>query len=166
MLEHLETIEVTGSAATSVQFTGLTLADRAGFLLTSRIDTPAAGTQDFRLFINGDTTLANYTKQSFASSGGSASAARTTGDTNVLRLLSGGEGVGHCLIQTTPAGWATFLAEYLRDHQASTILWGYDRVVKTDSVVADITSLTITSSAASGIAIGSVFDLYALGRTP
>jgi hypothetical protein len=163
-LVHLETAEVTGSAVAVVSFTGLTLADRAGLLLVSRIvSANLLNPISAKGYINGDTTTSNYATQDLDINSGTLSSSRATSLTNIMRLTAAESGVGTALFQMTPGGYASVLAEFIRDSSAGALRMGYSRYAKTDAPVVDITAIQV-STGSNSIGVGSTFDLYAIER--
>lgn len=158
VLTHLVNTEVTGSAVTSVSFSGLTLTNRAALVLIGRSQHTEAASHALQL--NGNTTAANYYTQLVQASATTFAAFRLN-DNNFYRVQAGGKIVAVSQFFLT-GDRIQVLTEYTRNDDDAIFMEKTWTTLNAD--VTNLTSIDIVSSVASNILVGSVFDLYALGN--
>jgi hypothetical protein len=155
---HLAREEVTGSAVTTVTFSGLTLANRAAFLLTGRI--LQSNTSTYSMHLNGNTTDADYRNQWTFGSGASLSSSRVA-NPQFLTTIAGDDPSFNAFI-TFNGGRAHVIAESVHGSTSGNIDSFESRIVDITNSYTNITSIAVTANTANEIEVGSIFDLFAL----
>jgi len=150
---------VSGSAVTSVQFTGLDLNTDKDWVLVSIIINATASAADVRLFVNGDTTATNYRASAHWFYSGGHDKASVDGPT-FANVLASKHLYSVCNISIAN-GYPSFLSRTIKGGDASAVAqdWGGYK----EDTEANVTQLDITSTVASSIAVGSEFRLYRRG---
>jgi hypothetical protein len=144
---------VGGSAATNITFSSLDLDADKCYMLQIDLAGAAAGTATLNVFFNGDTTATNYERSL------DADGTAVQGDNSAFGGLSNGDpGTWTAWVRRCPVtGRVTFSATGGRMSGTAAIV--YNGFVIWDTS-ANLTSITINSSVASQIAIGSRVRLY------
>lgn len=156
---HLARETVTGSAVTSVTFSSLTLANRACFFITGRLKN-AGNASAILCFLNGNNTTSDYRSQYMLASGSTVSSARTS-NSNITNLDAFDDAFFTIYVAYADnQGMA--LCEAMNGFNTSNIVQEATRVFDNTNSYSNITSIQISSSVASNIDVGSVFDLFAL----
>lgn len=150
----LQEIKVT-SASTSITFTGLDSSVHGGYVLVVDMINNATANSDYYLFVNNDTTLANYNDQyrqiiGNTFSGGSGSTSRF-----VFCPANGGYSKTLIDISILTNGIFSYISNNFRSD-----LTLQDFAGKKIATIPKITSLTITAQTANAIGVGSNFRLY------
>ncbi|MHB8171205.1 MAG: hypothetical protein ACYDG6_06650 [Thermincolia bacterium] len=150
-------ITVSGSAVTSVQFTGLDGNAHGGYVLVAEAKAiGGSGASVLNLFINGDNTATNYRSQELWASGASLGAVRH--ESPRFLALEANDGVVAVVdINRTPTHWYCLSATKKTDPQGLPEIRNYSISRWT---AANITQLNIVSTLAGGIDLGSKFSLY------
>jgi len=162
-LVRVEQIAVTGSAVTSVNFTGLNSDTDGIYLLIYKWIRAAGGASDLSCYANADTTATNYYFQYLSASHNVVSAAR--GNVSVMGgSLTTKDSLGYAWISAVD-GQFQVISQGVYD-QAATVIMRHYMMSKTSllSTPAYIDELTFTGGVASSIEVGSTFDLYKLGN--
>jgi hypothetical protein len=131
------------------------------YLLVSDVKNASGSSQDYELFVNDDTTSANYHRQRILGDGSSASAART----NTATILSAGnndETMDYIHIKLSEIGAYTAQSYEVRKYGSTTPLVQNNFISSTSEAITSITELNVKSSSANGISSGSRFILYKL----
>jgi hypothetical protein len=153
--------DITVSTATStVGITGLNIDKDDEILLVADIYNPSPGTSTYRLFANNDTTTTNYYSQSLQANSTTVSAAR--GNVATLSSIPNFRGLAMAYIKLTNSGYVTFQSKTMYDYGGSSLVL-YDSYATSTFTATSITQLTVSSSAANAIGIGSRFQLYRTG---
>ena len=149
-----------GTATTSVSFTGLDIGKDDDYLLVSDLVNASASGIDCYLVSNANSTLTNYWSQIITADSIVVNSARG----NVPYLVSCGgslKSIALTNVKLTNSGYACWQSSIDQHVGSSTIILRKYHGTSTFTS-ASITSLTITSSVASAIGIGSRFQLYKL----
>lgn len=158
--EFLAEQAVSGSATTAVEFTGLDSDDYDSFMIAAHLVIASAGA--FNVFVNGDTTEANYSRQQLSADMGTVQASRASHS----RIMFGGTGEAvYYRIHITRTPGDRFVAHAHGDHAPSSgarinLLYSS----KTGALGAAISVLRIEAVDANNIDDGSVFRLYGLKK--
>lgn len=147
---------VSGSAATTVTFTGLDINSDEHYILLYRITNTATGSW-ISLYVNNDTTATNYYSQTV-----DVNATTFTGSRNnapyIGNINASDEGVGIVNIFRDVSGYFKFASDVVWHTGASVSNLNF-RGSKT-ATVTNITQLDITASTANALGINSTFKLY------
>lgn len=151
---------VAGSAATDMTVSGLDLASDGAYLVLVNIGNATASSATISLFYNGDTTQTNYYYQFWAGNGAASQASRT----NVAALVG-------LAASSSASGKITVMPDILSGYPRAIIQINRNTPSSIDSIHAahirndgaNVTSLTISSSVASSLAVGSYVKVYKLG---
>ncbi len=153
-LEFVGKTVVAGAAATNITVSGLDLDTDECYLVQIELLGAAAGAATVNAYFNGDTTATNYERSLNAVTGdnsaiGGLNDAQPALWSGYLRRVVSGRAVLHLqggrMISTTAIDYS------------STVIW---------DTSANVTSLTISSSVASQIAVGSAVRVWRLTETP
>jgi hypothetical protein len=151
---------VAGSAATSITVSGLDLDTDESYFVELALQNVNGTLAEVRLFYNGDTTTSNYHYgQSLVTGAGVASTGSGT-DAYVIPLNASGDcvatttlpikrdltGRARCVFQTNGTPGGSDFAMAIRSHRWAT--------------VANVTSITFTSSVATAFAVGSYVRIW------
>jgi hypothetical protein len=131
------------------------------YLLVSDVKNASGSSQDYELFVNDDTTSANYYRQRILGDGSSKSAVRT----NTATILSAGnneETMDYIHIKLSEIGAYTAQSYEVRNYGSTTPLVQNNFISSTSEAITSITELNVISSSANGISSGSRFILYKL----
>lgn len=153
LVEH----EVTGSAVTSIDFTGLDINTHKSYRVEADLLNATGSTTTISLFINNDTTSTNYYRQAGVFSGSSVSTSKS--NTAVIGAILGSARcsiIGNILHQI--GDYALGYFSYNKTSGATLELNVND--VAHTAVTANITQLTFSASVASSIAVGSKIRIY------
>lgn len=148
-------ILVTGSAVTSIQFTGLNANLHGGYVLVADIINTAAVGSNYSGFVENDTTAANYTRQ-FQASYGATNVAGSDSSSMVFGLTSG-EKVSMVININIGADGQAVLLCHTATLTSNTITY---TAIRKNAIVGNITQFDIVGSVASSIGINSRFRLY------
>lgn len=155
----LGTATVAGAAATTLTMSSLDLsAWKAFYVVLSIKNASGLSAPNISLYYNGDTTAANYARQSVSIS--NASVAATRGADAIVDSLAVSEHItAHFTITNDLTGKPR--ANYWGNRDTTTQLTM--RLVNTYwSSATNITSITISSSTASCLAIGTTFSVFGI----
>lgn len=150
-----------GTAVTSVDFSSLSLLKTDEILLVSDIVNTSASTSDYYLYFNNNTTATNYYSQRITASSTSKDSARTNNAlmvdqvTNVKTLIETN-------IKLTNSGYCIAQNNSNENYGGNVIVLNSYYSTSTFTATS-ITQLTVVSSVASAIGIGSRFQLYRIG---
>jgi hypothetical protein len=152
MLIAEQTVE--GSAQTSVTFSELDGEVVGGYVLVIEVGNPTGSTASYVLYLNGDTTNSHYQCQDLVW--------QTTplASNYAIPYICGGLGAGEMVtgiinLNINSSGMACYSSSMMRTDDYAEIIHG--RMI---DPIANITSITIQTSIASAIGIGSRFRLY------
>ena len=147
---------VAGSAVTSIDFTGLDINTHKSYHIEFSFINATAGAVYCSLYVNNDTTDANYYVQYINSSNTTLASARSN-NAGVINVAASKSSFMAGTIGLTNGLFGAIL-ETIRD-LTSTIQIKKAVVCNTSSL-ANITRLTLTASAASAIGVGSTVRIY------
>lgn len=151
---------VAGSAATTITVSGLNLSAYKAFKVYFALKDAAAGaTGIISLFYNSDVTATDYNEQALTLNGTSLTAARAN-DARMGNLDASRYVTGFIEIETDVNARASALIFSNRDN-SSGIVWQSAMHVWTTNF-ANVTGITISSSIANQLAIGSTFIVYGI----
>jgi hypothetical protein len=159
-MEHVATVNVTGSAVSSVSVTGLDLAADGAYMVLVGFANPAGSLSAYRLFYNSDTALSSYYRQSLASNHTSNNSARG----NVADILEAEASAGVMAtiwIATDGSGRARAVAHASRHNPSSIIM---QLMAHAWTTVDNVTSLQLASSVANAIGVGSYMRVYKVAK--
>ena len=148
---------VSGSAVTSIDFTGLNITKDDDYMLVSEVTNPTSTTSVF-LFANANTTQTNYYKQHIIVDGAGLYAARTN-NANVFDVAVGSKSLAFTKIKLTNSGYIVTQND-TNYYYTTTTPQSLMYYTTSTFTATSITQLTITASVANGIGIGSRFQLY------
>jgi hypothetical protein len=147
-----------GTATTSVSFTGLTISKDDDYMLVSDVYNPTGSNNDIFMHINGNTTLTNYYRQYLYCDGTSVTADRTNNNASIY-IPATRKSVGITNIKLTNSGY--YITKTKAGVSYDSVAIALEEVCTTSTFTStNITSIAITGSIASGIGIGSRFQLY------
>ena len=162
--EKIKDIEVTGSATTQVDITGINIGKGDEYILVSDIERNITGTNDIVIYFNGDQTDANYYNQRIRGNNTSISGIRENKPTlgrvyydvpNVATELFITKikvaNSGYVNYQTNEVGRAGIPEIELLKYYGNTTF-----------TVSNITTISLVNEQSNGIGIGSRFELYKL----
>lgn len=152
-VSYLTSATVTGSAATTLSVTGLDLTTDQEYLVSILYKNASASTSSINLYFNGDTTDANYKRAGMSSSATFTSNAPLLGSTT-----AGGSdywtGALRMEINSRPAFFGSaykYTTTPALAGQSQAIYW---------ATANNLTQITVSSSVASGLAIGTNITVY------
>lgn len=138
--------------ATNIDVTGLDYNNDGPWQLYLAVHNDLGSTAEYRLFFNGDYTIANYDAQWHRASGGTVSSARID-KPNIEILIAGANSIMIGLIMVDPSDYARYIGHNVRKRTGNIEQISYG-IVKV-ATVANITSLRIASSIANGLSTGT-----------
>lgn len=151
---------VTGSAVTSVDFTGLSIDKGSEYMLVSDANNAAASGTSYNILANNNTTLTNYYHQNIRASGTYIEVIRLN-SSGIYGALTNLKTSGLTNIKLTNNGYFVYQSNSVRFYGGSTVelhnIEGTSTFTSTS-----ITQLTVSAETALGIGIGSRFQLYKL----
>lgn len=146
---------VTGSAVTSIDFSGLDINTHKSYRVEIELVNPTATAFSLQCFVNNDTTLTNYRSVSLVCSGTTA----TVSSVSDARLVV----VDSSVIAST-VSFISLVNGYAKSNSVSsrgTNSQSTHQITATKTTtVSNITQLTLTSSIASTIGVGSKIRIY------
>jgi hypothetical protein len=154
--------EVTGSAVTSIDLTGLDIATHKSYRIEVDWYNSSGSTATARLFVNGDTTVTNYDAQYLLTSATTVTGAREN-NANIVSLVN-----DHSISAVIHVG---MVAGSGSNNYARITNFGYpDRVgtvidlllrtVAYRTSITNITQLTLSSSVAGALGVGTKVRIY------
>lgn len=147
---------VTGSPVTSIDFSGLDINAHGGsYEIEIMSVNPTATVADLHIFINGDTTQANYYSQTIFGQGASTGAGRV--NNSRLLPLMGTDRSGAVVDVMINNSLPMVLSRVVYGPPSTPTVQNYT-VIKT-ATVSNITQLTFTATTAGTIGVGSKFIL-------
>jgi len=155
-LEKVETITVSGSAVTSVSFTGLDIDSDGLYEVRCEWLCGATGCYLY-LYVNGDTTASNYNHQQIEANTTTVSAARTNSPI-IANTDANDRATVDIIAMLDPSDYFRAITMSCEKVAVSTRL-RYGSVVKSGTT-ANITQIDIYSTTASQIEVGSRFTLF------
>ena len=159
--ELLADIEVTGSAVTQVDITGLNTTEDDEILLVSDIVNPLGSSISYSLYANGNVTATNYYRQELFVSGTTKLGERLN-DSLAFFVSNNQKTLTFSNIKLTESGYFTTQNRGVLNYGGSGVAI-ISRYNTSTFTMASITSLNIISAIASGIGVGSRFQLYKIG---
>jgi hypothetical protein len=160
MLEKIADTEVTGSAVTTVSFTGLDLDSAKAYIIIAKFTNPTINTTEYKLYFNGDTTDTNYYYQYILADGATVSSGRSN-SSRYLGVEAGEEVIGFGTTQRDPAGYVkSSIFEARRDPATVLIL----QTAHTWLTQANVTQMDFTSSVAGAIGVGSRIMIFKVSQ--
>lgn len=149
-----------GTAATSVDITGLDIDKTGEYMLIADILGPGAGDIDGYLCVNGNNTLTNYYAQRATAIGTAVAGARSN-NSQFYDVNGAGNSFYIITIKISANGYFVYQASGSYNIQATPhSLYNYYGC--STFTMTNITSITISASAASGIGVGTRLQLYKL----
>lgn len=152
---------VSGSAATTLQVTGLDLDTDRLYFIRILVKNAIAGAMTASFEINGDTTATNYYRQSVHGNGTSISASRVNSAVFSSVAAQNDESVARVWVERTNGGLVA--GQIL----ATTIIGSGVRQLNNSwlhNVDANMTSAEITADSANGLAVGTRMIIYKVSR--
>lgn len=153
---------VTGSDRTEVTVNGLDLAADRAYYIISKLLNPTVSVSDYRLYLNGDTTAANY----FATGAiffNSAVTHISVADATFMRTGTNFGIVHYGTLTFSPSGRHAFVGQGIGEGTpfgASSVI-NFSGVTAHNSTV-NVTSFTISATVANTIGVGSEILVYRL----
>jgi len=152
----LAEFEVTGTALTSINFSGLDINTHKSYRIEIELINPLASSPNIYLFVNGDTTVTNYDSQHTIFST-SASASRP--NSSLLTTMVASQLMKTILNVSIVDDVASYIVSSLSPTSSTTVNSTSGSGRKT-ATVANITQLTFTASISNTIGIGSKIRIY------
>jgi len=154
---------ISGSDATTIDFSGLDLTKSKTFFLKSEIINPiAVSLSSYNLFVNGDFTATNYQVQRFQAFGSSLSgsdlAQPTIGQNE--GSVADDEVTIWSIIDRSALGHFTVLSQCLRHQSGGAAAVSQDWRVRSISPISNITTLRVKGDQVGSLGIGTKFILY------
>lgn len=149
--------EVTGSAVTSIDFSGLDINTHKSYRVEMELINATGTSSQIYCFVNGNTTLSNYNRQYYGADGVSTSAARAN-DARIcdINLSMHTKAVASISIVNSKA--MIISDAVLANNSTTAAAFSYN--VFGLSTITNITQLTFTSLVASAIGVGSKIRIY------
>ena len=159
-VEFLGAVAVSGAAVTNMTVSGLSLSADQEYYIEFEIYNPTGSTASLYLFYNSDSTLANYFGQSTVFTTTATAARTSTPLIGAVVTVASINGVGW--VKTNPQ--AQVRARVFTESAYSSAM--DTRYASTVWVLArrNVTSLTINSSVASAIGVGSAMRVFRIKR--
>jgi len=148
---------VVGAAVTTVTFASLTAYEF--FELEMATYNPTGGAITLKIHINGDTTSANYDTQTICFIAATSYSAHLD-ETAYWNISNGVVGSGNATIRNTRTAASTFGKPMIVLSDGDTAGGFAQSAYATYQTAGQISSITLTASAASAIGIGSRFRLW------
>lgn len=148
--------EVTGSAVTQIDFTGLDIKTHKSYQIEVEIINPTASSTSLKFCINGDTTNTNYYTQEIVAGSTSLSAQRSNAP-YIGYTLAGKYGYSNGFISLVNGYLKANI--YENRHDATSVNIAQYSIVKT-ATVTNITQITLISTIANAIGVGSKVRIY------
>lgn len=147
---------VTGSAVTSVTFSGLDGNDAGGYLLLAEVINATSNQIEMYISVNGDTTITNYYSQILLANGTTI----TTANVNEPRIgrMDASKKSDFDISIKCNSGYFRYISKSMFGSGSTQRI--YTLTGDKTASVTNITALAITSTAANSIAVGSTFRLY------
>lgn len=153
---YISTQTITGAAATSVTFSGLDLSAHKKYYIEYELKEATGAGGDLQMLYNGDTVVTNYQFQySSVTLGSGRFNSPAIGSMGASACSSGTIG-----IQRDINNFPVARGEQIRGPFATIELVGFGHMWNNS---ANVTSITLRSSVALALAVGSTFRLYRLG---
>lgn len=149
---------VSGSAVTSIDFSGLDINAHKSYRVELDIYNPTGTQISIYCFINGDTVLTNYYSQLLQGFSGSANGANNNNPA-ILQVINGQFASARCAICHSPLIVKPRVLSQTSENEGTALVSKQYAVCKT-ATVTNITQLTFTSSVASAIGLGSKIRIY------
>ena len=154
--ELLADYTVSGSAISSYTFSGLNITSDDEVVFVSDI-TNQNNTSFLYLYVNGNTTTTNYNSQQIEATGTNVSGVRTN-DTRAIVSIPNYKTYAMINIKLTNNGYLVFQSH--TNYKYGSEIGIVEHFGTSTFTLSSIKSLTLTSSVASAIGIGSRFQLY------
>jgi hypothetical protein len=155
---------VAGTAVTSVTISGLDINTVGTYILYCTIKNVSAGVRLARIYINGDTTVTNYHSQRFTSSSTTNTGVRVNSPNFTDIDASGNDGYTYSEISIAlDSRGITRIISKSCDMTGANVKID-DAVITYNTVIANVTSITVDLDAATSIGIGSNFLLVRANR--
>ena len=150
--------EVTGSAATELEVTGLDLNADELYFIEFKIQSAAGTNPMVALYYNSDTTAANYYNQAQASDGGSTYSGRSNNGT-LVQLLTGTDSVGWGRLYSEIDGNPVMHVSFTQGEFAAQRVF---EAAHTWNSTANVTSFKLVHPNAGGLAVGTRIRVWKL----
>lgn len=151
------------AAATTISFTSLNYTADGYYKLIGAINENNKGGTQFHIYINGDTTAANYYCE-FVDIAGAVTTSNNLNYPLLVYLIANYKCTFECLIFIDSGGYACYQT-VITGFNGSTPIAKFTMGGKTNATVADITQIDITANNADGFASGSYISLYKVANT-
>lgn len=148
---------VSGSAVTSVTFSGLDGNAAGGYVLEGTLYNPTATNNNLWLSFNSNSASTDYYMQYILGNGSTISGGRVNGN-GFFGALAGNSSSGVAQISLDPKQYIRALIQ-TSQHDGSA-LYCITRSITSIVTFTNITGITMTADVASSIGVGSTFRLY------
>lgn len=155
-IEEIDTVFVTGSAATTLSISGLDLGAYRAFLIFYSLDNATGSASNVSVYYNSDTTATHYYTQILTGNNTTVSGSRTNSGF-AIGLTANETSTGNGYIQKDLDGKPRLTLNINRGAPSSIIIQPAVHVWTSNSNVTDI---TLSASVANSLAIGSVLAVY------
>jgi len=158
-LKLLGTVTLSADA-TTIGFSSLDYNTTGYFLAIYNLEASSANADNVSLFINDNTTAADYDTQVITGNGAGITGSQTDVST-IARTEASETCCGYAIIFIDPLSKAVAIGSYARD--GGIVLNEQFSIKDAASTTANITDLDFTSARADGLDIGSTISLYSIG---
>lgn len=152
----LAEFEVTGAAATSIDFTGLDINTHKSYRIEMDLVNAVASTVNIAFYVNGDTLATNYWRQNIAASGATVTGVRSN-DAFISNIIASSKGVIEGTISLNNS-IATGNFKSITDIDSGITL--RNTVYNKTATITNLTQITIMADTASAFGIGTKIRIY------
>jgi len=152
------TATVTGSAATTLALSGLDLATDERYFIEAALDNATGSAADISFFYSGDTTATNYYRQSESVSGSGQGSSRVN-NAVAIGLPASETASGNGWLMKDRDGKTRLRFGNNQDQPNAIVLQNFAQAWNSTS---NVTSITLSSSVASALAVGSYIKVWKL----
>lgn len=151
---------VAGSAATTLTVSGLDLAADGSYVIQANLGNATASDATVSLFFNGDTTATNYYYQLWVADGAGTNQSRTNAATLIALAASASASIVADLMPDILSSYPRSIIRASRKAPAGVELVNAAHIRNNG---ANVTSITVSSSVANSLAIGSFVKVFKVG---
>ena len=148
---------VTGSAVTSIDFSGLDINTHKSYRVEIELGNATVTTYYLHVYINNDTTVANYWSQELNASSTAIGGQRNQNPTIAVCEPSSVV-ISNCLVEQYFSGMPGVKSQNIRNYGSAVYISLYS--VSKSSTITSINRLTFTSTVANSISVGSTIRIY------
>ena len=150
-----------GTATTQIDITGLAIDKTSEYMLVSDIVNTATSTSEYLLYCNGNNTATNYWQQQLLANGTSVTGARVNFPT-LASTSNGKTSFAITKIKLTNGGYLITQSNVALNYSTVNQVAVLDYMTAGTFTLTSINSLSVKSTIANAIGVGSRFQLYKL----